>query len=385
MSELFDLSGLLDPDENNIELEGNENPLDKSNTIKSVKDKEGVQDLDKEKETILDESELIDPSEIFDIDDPETEEKLKEKHKIQTDVPKAPATLLQTFTKQLIDEGVLEGDEEALKTIKSFDDIKALVADTISKKEFSSLNDEQKQYLDLIKAGVPHNIASQFQVNLNNLSSIDKDKLPQDEETSELLYKTLLETKGFTADKVNKYIQRSKETYSLGEDAQDALDELIALEKSNIDKIKAKTLEDKKAREDALKANLDKLKTTLAKEDLEIIKGVKVTPIESNKILESITKPTTVDENGKPIDPIQKLAKEDPVGFKVKLHYFFHKGFFNKNADFNFLSNIKKSKDLNNFEKELMKNQDPTFTSGNQNAGNPREVDNSTINAILSL
>ena len=345
-----------------------------SNIVKTVGDDPNVQKVENAPKKIEETDNNTEATEdvsfqLFDLDDENIEYKLNTAQGNQQDAPKINDKVLQALIKDLVEEGVLDADDDAVAAIKSTDDIKSLMQKNIASKELSDLNDDQKQYLELLRAGVSNAVAKQYQSNVSNLNNVTDQEL-ETEEVAELLYKTLLKVKGFDEVKIGKYVERARETNTLIEEGKDSLAELKTIENVNITKQKEQVSADKVEKQKRINEDLVKVKNTLETKNLELIPGIKVTDIEKKQLLKNLTQPVSQDASGRKLDFVQELSKKDPVNFKLKLHYLALKGFFDTKSDLSFLGNINNSRKVNNLEKVLASSSDGGFSSGGYNVNN---------------
>jgi hypothetical protein len=349
-----------------------------------VKQGDGLQNVEDVED---DDDKSIDPSTLFDLEEPSEEDVARIKKEEQAPVTKNN-NVIKAFAKELIDENILDIDDAELDKIESVDDIKEALKETVSKREFANLNDNQKEYLELLKAGVPDQVVQQFQININTLKDINEASLENDLELAEELYSIDLKQKGFSEAKIKTYVDRAKEKGVLVEEALDSRDSLIETETKNITAQKEAGLKKQEADKKKHQEKITSLKTALSKE-YEVFKGVKLTKVESEKVLNSIFNPSFKDENGNKIDIIKKYSSENPVDFTIRLHYLLLNGFFDKGFDIaTKVSGVKQvaSKKVNDFEKLLMKEQNKSNVGrgANANASVEKSV-NSLVAAINSL
>lgn len=367
--DLFDLEDILDPitdDQEKKNLE--EDSEKKSETVKSVNEEEGVQDISKEnKGDLLSQKDI---EKMYGLDDDEEEDKKnkekdkekdgekdeekftapEEKNKKPENEDTGSNERINTFTKGLIESGVLdEVEEDKLKEVKDFDSLKTLIQDTISKREFSDLSDTQKEYLEAIRDGVNHDIVIQHQNITGTLNNIKEEDLKQDEALSQKLYVTFLKQKGFDEDRIKKMVKKSIDTDTLVEDAKDSLEDLKKVQADNFNAQRQKEKEEKDNLKKVQQENDKKLKELLYQGKAEFIKGSKVSPKEGKEIYESINTAVHKTEDGVALNEVQKFALDNPIEYKARLHYLFKKGFFSTEADLSGIEKRTKSEVIKKF------------------------------------
>lgn len=240
-----------------------------------------------------------------------------------TDTQEADA--LKSFVSVLKEQGVLEGLD-----IESYDGtIDGLKQGIFN--EAKAMADEYKETLppvikyliDNYEEDVPLDQLINIKSNEIRYSSIDKEKLKEDTGLQKELYKEFLKkTTNFSDTKITKEVTRLEETGELSNEVDEALPELVKLEKTREKQILAET---KAAKEASQKQNEETLKNIKKTADSykgkEIVPGLKLTDKDVLALNKSLTTPVGYDNNGTPISEIQKLRSEDPIGFELKLNY----------------------------------------------------------------
>jgi len=239
----------------------------------------------------------------------------------------------------LHEEGILPTlDLESLKG-KPFKEAMQLFKDA-EKKYFedardeykNSLNDRQKEYIDLLEIGIPQEqIEHQFSVE-DAYSKVTDQLLSDDTDLQKQIITQNLKLKGLSDTKVQVFLKAAEDGETLFEEAKESRDSINAY----IAEQKQKTItEAKNAQIEADKKEVElqkEIKTTIDKLD-EILPGIKISAAEKTKLYDFMTKP--VEEKvvaGKkvPIDLINKTRSENKVLFDLKLKYFINLGLFNE-------------------------------------------------------
>jgi hypothetical protein len=273
----------------------------------------------------------------------------------------------------LHEEGILPTlDLESLKG-KPFKEAMQLFKDA-EKKYFedarneykNSLNERQKEYIDLLEIGIPQaQIEHQYSVE-DAYSKVTDQALSDDADLQKQIIIQDLKLKGLTDTQVQRSIKASEESETLFEDSKESLGNINAYiadqKKQTIDNARMQQVEADKKEVELQK----EIKTTIEKLD-EILPGIKISATEKTKLYDVMTKP--VEEkviNGKKvaIDLINKTRSDNKVLFDLKLKYFIHLGLFNEDNKTD-LTKIMKKVTSSNADKLAMKlKEDPGGPDG---------------------
>jgi hypothetical protein len=268
--------------------------------------------------------------------------------------------IFKTFASALVEAGVLSTkDETSLEKIKSFDELKEIIREEIRGNEFADLNEQQKEYLEKLSKGLTHEEVVAINNEKSLLTKLEESDLEENEELRrQLIYSDFL-SKGYSEERAKKLTERSFETLSDLEDAQEALrlrkESLKATEKQ-LEEQRQKDLENAKKE---YETRIEQIKTTLFDETKEIIKGVKVNQTVAKRVFDNITKPVKHDEQGRPVSKIVEARMKNPVDFDIKLNLIYEltDGFTKVDA---FLNQGKQSA-IKSFDEKL---KTTTFTKG---------------------
>jgi hypothetical protein len=281
----------------------------------------------------------------------ETENKTPESKGSPSSSQSASPPLLASLAQTLLEEGVLSSiDAEKVKEIKSAQDLIEVVKEQIRSSEFADLDENQKAYLEAIRAGVPPNIVEQHVNNTLIYNQITDEDIEGEPDLRAQLIKNEFLARGFSSEKADRL---TKQSIDLGTDADDAKEALATLRAKDAADLKAKTeaaAKSKKDAQDAEKTKLETLKTTIQTKE-EIVKGIKVNDQVKTKVFETLTKVVDHDEAGRPLNAVMKARKADPTDFDVKLAYIYHvtNGF----TDFSKFGAVKETKAISTLEKHL--------------------------------
>lgn len=274
-------------------------------------------------------------------------------------VPSSPS-FIADFASALAKDGVITGiDEDKLKDITSISALRDAIAGTISKNEFSDLDDRAKEVLAAIRAGVPVEKIEQFHNTEIQLAQYTEDKFIDDDNDDEeaLNYKAEVRRnlifndyriKGFSEDVAKR---KTDASFNSGDDIEDA--------KIAIESIKATANNKKQAEFQAAQANKQKyeearesLKTTVLKTE-EIIPGIKVSEEMRRNIAEALTVPTGRTKEGQLRTVVSDKRSENTQRFDTRLNYLIALGMFDEKPDMSMFTNIKVSSAVAELEKNL--------------------------------
>jgi len=232
--------------------------------------------------------------------------------------PKFFSSLVQA----LKEGGILEDVED--KDIKSQEDFFSVLEESIKAREFADLDDTQKEYLEALRAGIPHEEIAAHQRNIEAYNSITEDALTEESTDGEELRRTIIMnnfiTKGIAEARAKKLVDK---IFDAGEDvseATEALTELQTVEKKQFEADKQNRIAAKKAQEKADKDAVDKL-NKIVKDTKELIPGMQIPQTLKNNIIKGLTQPVGFTEDKRPLDIISKYLYDNPIDGRFKLAY----------------------------------------------------------------
>jgi hypothetical protein len=354
--EAFESMGnLFDNDYEPQEIEIEENTdSDSDDQEEDVTDpKEDITKPDKKKEIVADE----------DIEDEDEEDTGSDDDKGSS------PEIYSSLADALAEEGILSSLDLTKNKIKNAEDLFQAIKNEIKNNEYSDLTEDQREYLEAIRSGVPLETYKGKQTADQQLNSITPEELEDNAELRKAIITNDYITQGISPEKAAKLAQRSVD---LGEDKEDALESLSSLKEFNKKEFIKQQEAAKQARLDAEKAQkdqLEKLKETVYATN-EIIPGMKLNAKVKEEVFNQMTKPVGKDAQGNPLNALTKARMEDPVGFTTKMHYLFHvtKGFTN----FDKIVKTQKSKAVKDLEEKM---RSTTFISGGNVQNQPTDFD----------
>jgi hypothetical protein len=250
-------------------------------------------------------------------------------------------TLYSSLAKVLAEEGVLTSFDPKGTKVETSEDLINVIRETIKQNEYADLTDEQKLYLEAVRTGLPPKQVAQEQSMLQQLEGITFDELENNEELRKQIIISDLLNKGISQEKALKLAQRS---IDIGEDVSDATEALVELKafqkeqlQTKLDTEKAKKLQEAENAKEQLLKFKDAVMNTK-----EIIPGLKINNKIAEKVFEQAVKPVHQLPNGQVVNAVVKAKLDDPIGFETKLNYLFYitKGF----SDFSKIATTQKTK-----------------------------------------
>ena len=218
--------------------------------------------------------------------------------------------------------GIFEDLNE--EDIKSQEDFYNVFNEAVRKREFEDLNDSQKEYLEALRTGIPHEDIQQHQQVMDNFNSISDESIEDDSQNGEALRRDIIMA-NFTSKGINEARAKklTDKIFDTGEDIQEAkesLAELKSLEKIRFESEKQSRAEAKKAQEKAETDARNKLDKFI-KDTNEIIPGLNIPQSIKTKIVKGLTEPVGYTESNQPLDLLSKYLYDNPVEGRARLAY----------------------------------------------------------------
>ena len=265
-----------------------------------------------------------------DVDDKEDSEELEvllpSGKSANKDTDSNSSTLSPKFFSSLVqalkEGGILEDVED--KDIKSQEDFFSVLEESIKAREFADLDDNQKQYLEALRSGIPHEEIVAHQRNIEAYNSITDDVISEESTDGEDLRRTIIMNnfigKGFNEAKAKKLTDKIFDSGEDIDEAKEALNELKTIEKQQFEADKQAKAAQKAAQAKAEKESIDKL-NKIVKDTNEIIPGMKIPQALKNNIIKGLTQPVAYTEDHRPLDIISKYLYDNPIEGRVKIAY----------------------------------------------------------------
>lgn len=327
--------------------------------------KANVNDEDDEDENLID-LELITEIQGDSSDDPNV--KTDTNLESSSNVKSGSSSVFVPFASALQERGIL--NDEDVKTISESDDPEEALFNAYAKSQDEAINsfidnlpDNLKYVMANYKEGVPLDKLIEAQSKFDSVATLSEKDLIDNEANQEKVFKEYYSEKGFSSERIERELRKSKELGLLGEESIDMRKELESNREAEKLRIaeQEKSIKEQQAKDNL--ATLNKIKETVNTID-EIIPGVKLTKAVRDQIYQNVTMPY---KDGKSFAAVKRA--EDPISFEVRLNYFIQKGFFDKDADFKSLTKATKSKVVNEFQQALERN-NKSFISGGKTINN---------------
>jgi hypothetical protein len=253
-----------------------------------------------------------------DNDNDEGELDTKDPAKKDTATSSSQKNTFTSLASALFEDGSLNSlTKEDADTVTDAASLLELINKQIKNNEFADLTDNQKQYLEALATGVPHESYAQTKANADQYSKISDEHITNKPELGKELIKRSFLIKGFDVTQATKYAELAAKEDSFQEDAMDARNALVAFENSRLE-------EDVKARKQKLLDDSTEAEKQLAKlkskvtETSEVIPGIKVNSATREKIFKSMTTPTKVTDDN-PLNEVMDKYQSDQE-YKMRLH-----------------------------------------------------------------
>nr|DAG94114.1 MAG TPA: hypothetical protein [Crassvirales sp.] len=248
-------------------------------------------------------------------EDQETEEEEEQTVEETTSSP----NLYNTLANALKQESVLPDLDLENKELKSWDDFKDVFKEYIEKEVESKLDETDKFIKKAIENGADTKEILQYKNSLDYLESLTEDQLKEEGQDGEalranIIYQDYL-NRGMSEEKAKAKV---KKIFDRGDDIDEVFDALESNKEffnSKIEEINAEAEEKAKKLKKEQEDFYNDLYESISK-DREPIKGIKITEETSKKILNTLKKPIAKDDSGRPLNAVQKYAKENPKDFQ---------------------------------------------------------------------
>lgn len=259
--------------------------------------------------------------------DGEHQEQVEESSSKDTDSPNFYSSIATSLHK----DGILNLLDDT--DFKEVTDATSFAA--VFQKQIDSMLDAQQQRInEALNSNVPVDAVKQFEQTISYLEGIDQSTIESESEEAEQLRGNIIVqdymNKGFSQERANKEAAKS---FDAGTDIEDAIDSLKDVKKFYNEGYKKVLTESKEAKQNKLKEEkkqLQELEDKFLKTE-EPIKGIKLTPLERKKMYKQFTDFVDKDASGKPLNAIQKYAKDNPSDYQYALNtlYYLTDGFQN--------------------------------------------------------
>ena len=270
-----------------------------------------------------------------------------------------------------------DGSPEAFKTLMERRDFKRGVK--IFEDIVSEMPNKMRKQFELFMDGLDEDSAVEIGSKVIDYSSVTMQELESNSSKAEQLYRDLLKSKGFTSDKINKYVERARDLDELAEEGYEAAQILNEETQKQIEFKKQEEQFISQKRQQEAYQRLQALKATI-NQTSEIFKGIQLTDKMKAQLYKSMTETVAYDENKQPLNKVAALSRKNPDAFRMQLHYLTELGLFNTDEkgnlkpDLTKLMRVAETKVTKSIDERLRKS---AFKSGSNlsNNLNDKEVD----------
>lgn len=234
--------------------------------------------------------------------------------------PSDEDSTISVFARMLQEEGVLPLEDEDLKELKSVEDLKKVIGNSIAKfaesKRYEGLSPSQKRFLGAVEAGIPQNEFEQMESNLRKIETdFSDDRLNEDAQTRFNAIASSYILKGIPKEKAIKMANASFQMQTDIEDAFEARELLKNDFQSKYDTL----LEQKK---EAHQISINQLKEKIDTTEM-VLGALKLTPKMKEEIHKNMVTKLDTDDDGKPLNKLDVWIKENPIDSKIVLNALF--------------------------------------------------------------
>jgi len=275
------------------------------------------------------------------------------------------------------DDFKFDGTPDSFKSLMERRDFKRGVK--IFEDIVSEMPNKMRKQFELFMDGLDEDSSIDIGSRVVDYSSITKEQLESNPQKAEQLYRELLRTKGFSNEKITKYVERARD---LDELADEGLEAAQILNQEAQQQIQLKKQEEQNTafqRQREAQQRLQALKAAISQTP-EIFKGVPITDKMKDQLYKSMTETVAYDENKQPLNKVAAISRKNPEAFRLQLHYLTELGLFNMDErgnikpDLTKLMRLAETKVVRSIDDRLKK---AAFKSGSNlsNNLNDKEVD----------
>lgn len=379
-----------EPDGDGIET------IDNSSDKNLIKDVAESSDFDFDTEL----SNLISDSEDDDIDQEKSIEK-KAKEFAPSDVDsslkddKEDEPLYKVLAEQLKSEGLFDDEDFASDDDFEFDGSPESFKYLMERRDFkrglkifeevvSEMPAKMRTQFQLFMDGLDEDSASDIGSKLVDYSNVTKEDLESNPAKAEQLYRELLKTKGFSNEKINKYVERARDLDELADEGLEAAQSLNQEAQKQIEIKKQEEQYIAQKRQQEASQRLQALKAAIINTP-EIFKGVALTDKMKDQLYKSMTETVAYDENKQPLNKVAALSRKNPEAFRMQLHYLTELGLFNTDErgnlkpDLTKLMRLAETKVSRSIDDRLKK---AAFRSGSNLSNNISEKESDVLSSL---
>jgi len=275
-----------------------------------------------------------------------------------------------------------DGSPESFKYLMERRDFKRGLK--IFEEVVSEMPAKMRTQFQLFMDGLDEDSATDIGSKIVDYSNITKNELESNPAKAEYLYRELLRTKGFSAEKINKYVQRARDLDELADEGLEAAQSLNQEAQKQIHIKKQEEQYIAQRRQQEAGQRLQALKAAITQTP-EIFKGVALTDKMKDQLYKSMTETVAYDENKQPLNKVAALSRKNPEAFRMQLHYLTELGLFNTDErgnlkpDLTKLMRLAETKVSRSIDDRLKK---AAFRSGSNLSNNISEKESDVLSSL---
>lgn len=248
---------------------------------------------------------------------------------------------LYALAQYLKEEGVLFIEDE-LKEVQNLDDLKELIKNSNERARYANLNESQRRYQEALENGVPVNEFEQLEKQIQTFTNIKEEDVANNPNLRYEIMAIDFMNQGIEQNRAMKLAKLSLSDESNVEDARAALNNIIENKRGEF-----RQLVDKSKTE---------YQTTVEDYKKEIFSREKLLDQKLNentktRLFDQITTRVDTDEQGRPLNELQKWQRDNPVESSIMMNYLFM--MTNKGKDMSLINKGATSSAAKDLEKKL--------------------------------
>ena len=370
-------------------------------TIDNSSDKNLIKDVVESSDFDFD-SELADLIGDSDDDDVDQEKSIEKKAKdfapvdssLNTD-NKEDEPLYKVLAEQLKSEGLFDDEDFTPDDNFEFDGSPESFKYLMERRDFkrglkifedvvSEMPAKMRTQFQLFMDGVDEDSAFDIGTKLVDYSNVTLESLQNNTAKAEQLYRELLRTKGFSNEKISKYVERARDLDELADEGFEAAQSLNQDVQKQIQFKKQEEQYTAQKRQQEAGQRLQALKAAIVNTP-EIFKGVGLTDKMKDQLYRSMTETVAYDENKQPLNKVAALSRKNPEAFRMQLHYLTELGLFNTDErgnlkpDLTKLMRLAETKVSRSIDDRLKK---AAFRSGSNLSNNISEKESDVLSSL---
>jgi hypothetical protein len=311
------------------------------------------------------------------------------------DDDKEDEPLYKVLAEQLKSEGLFDEDDFASDADFEFDGSPESFKYLMERRDFkrglkifeevvSEMPAKMKAQFQLFMDGLDEDSATDIGGKIVDYSNVTKEDLESNPAKAEQLYRELLKSRGFSNEKISKYVERARDLDELADEGLEAAQSLNQDVQKQIEFKKQEEQYTAQKRQQEAGQRLQALKAAIINTP-EIFKGVGLTDQMKDKLYKSMTETVAYDENKQPLNKVAALSRKNPDAFRMQLHYLTELGLFNTDErgnlkpDLTKLMRLAETKVSRSIDDRLRK---AAFKSGSNLSNNISEKESDVLSSL---